>query len=63
MGVHQQTKKAYTLSESSDVIELEVELESLHLNCAKDFYNDIVGVMDKYEVTKTNHDFAQNWLI
>jgi hypothetical protein len=37
------------------MIKLEIELEKLQLKGARDFYNDVVGVLDKYEVTKTDH--------
>jgi len=38
------------------MIELELELEKLQLKGARDFYNDVVGVLDKYEVTKMDHE-------
>ena len=37
------------------MIELEIELEKLQLKGVRDFYNDVVGVLDKYDVTKTDH--------
>jgi len=37
------------------MIELEIELEKLQLKGARDFYNDVLGALDKYEVTKTDH--------
>jgi hypothetical protein len=43
-------KKASTPSDASAVIELEMELERLQLKDARDFYNDMVRVMDRYEV-------------
>jgi len=48
-------KKANTPSDASAMIELEIELEKLQLKGARYFYNDVVGVLDKYEVTKTDH--------
>ena len=49
-------KKANKPSDASAMIELEIELEKLQLKGARDFYNDVVGVLDKYEVTKTDHE-------
>jgi hypothetical protein len=49
-------KKANKPSDASAMIELEIELEKLQLKGVKDFYNDVVGVLDKYEVTKTDHE-------
>ena len=37
------------------MIKLEIELERLQLKGTRDFYNDMVGVLDKYEVPKTDH--------
>jgi len=48
-------KKANKPSDASAVIELEVELDQLHLKDMRDFHNDVVRVIDKYEVTKTDH--------
>ena len=56
------------------MIELEVKLDKLQLKGMRDFYNDMVGVLDKYEVTKMdqelcmliawkNHDMLYAWLI
>lgn len=47
-------KKANKLSDASNVIELEVELDKLQLKGMWDFYNDAVGVVDKFEVTKSD---------
>ena len=41
-------------SDASVIIELEVKLDKLQLKSARDFYNDMAGVMDKSEVTKTD---------
>ncbi len=35
-----------------------VKLDKLQLKGARDFYNDVVGVLDKYEVTKTDHELC-----
>jgi hypothetical protein len=40
------------------MIELEIELERLQLKGVRDFYNDEVGILDKYEVTKTDHELC-----
>ena len=48
------TKNANKPSDANAVIELEVKLDKLQLKIARDFYNDVVGMMDKYEVTKTD---------
>jgi hypothetical protein len=47
-------QKANKLSDASAVIKLDVELEWLQLKSMRDFSNDVVGVMDKYEVTKSD---------
>ena len=47
-------KKANMPSDASMVIELEVKLDKLQLKSAREFYNDMVGAMDKYEVMKTD---------
>ena len=49
-------KKANKPSDASAMIKLEIELEKLQLKGARDFYNDMVGVLDKYEVTKTDQE-------
>jgi hypothetical protein len=49
-------KKANKPSDASAMIELEIELKRPQLKGARDFYNDVVGVLDKYEVTKTDHE-------
>ena len=54
----EKAKKANKPSDASAMIELEVELEKLQLKGARDFYNDVVGVLDKYEVTKTDHELC-----
>jgi hypothetical protein len=52
------TKKANKSFNATIVIELEMELERLQLKGMRGFYNDMVRVMDKYEVTKTNHELC-----
>ena len=47
-------KKVNKPSDVSVVIELEVELDKLQLKSARDFYNGMVSVMDKYGVMKTD---------
>ncbi len=51
-------KKADKPSDASAVIELDIELNRLQLRSTRDFYNDVFSVMDKYEVTKTDHEFC-----
>jgi hypothetical protein len=51
-------KKANKPSDAQDMIELEIELERLQLKGTRDFYDDVVGVLDKYEVTKIEHELC-----
>ena len=51
-----QVKNANKPSDTSAMIELETELDKFQLKGARDFYNDVVGVLDKYEVTKTDQE-------
>jgi hypothetical protein len=51
-------KKANKPSDASAMIELEVELEKLQLKGTRDFYNDVVRVLDKYKGTKTDHELC-----
>ena len=51
-------KKANKPSDASAMIELEVELEELQLKGTRDFYYEVVGVLDKYKVTKTDHELC-----
>jgi hypothetical protein len=44
------TKKANTSLNASAMIEMGVELDGLQIKDARDFYNNVVSVMDKYEV-------------
>ena len=46
MGVCGKSEKANKPSDASAIIELEVKLDKLQLKRARDFYNDVVGVMD-----------------
>jgi len=48
-------KKANKPSDASTMIKLEAELEKLQLKGVRYFYNDVVGVLDKYEITKMDH--------
>jgi hypothetical protein len=48
-------KKANKPPDVSAMIKLEIELESLHLKVARDFYNAMVGVLDIHGVMKTDH--------
>ena len=52
------TKKANKLSDASTMIELEIELEKLHLKGVKDFCNGKVSVLDKYEIMKLDHELC-----
>jgi hypothetical protein len=49
-------KKANKPSDASVMIKLEIELEKLQLKGMRDFYDDVVGVLDKYEAMKTDHE-------
>ena len=49
-------KKANKPCDSSPVIEMDVDLDQLQLKGARDFYNDVFRVMDKYKVSKTNRE-------
>ncbi len=51
----QKAKKANKPLDASTMIEMDVELNRLQLKGARDFYNDVVGIWDKYKVTKSNH--------
>jgi hypothetical protein len=51
----EKAKKANNPSDASAMIQLAIELKKLQLKGARDFYNDMVGVLDKYKVTKTDH--------
>jgi hypothetical protein len=46
-------KKANKLSDASTMIEMDAELDRIQFKGTRDFYNDVAGVMDKYEVRKT----------
>jgi len=43
---------------TSAIIKLEVKLDKLQLKGMRDFYNDVVGVLDKYKVTKTDQELC-----
>jgi hypothetical protein len=51
-------KKSNKPSDASAMIVLEIELEKLQLKGARDFYNDVVGIVDKYKVPKTDHELC-----
>jgi hypothetical protein len=51
-------KKANKPSDASTMIKLEVELEKLQLKGTRDFYNDVVGILDKYKITKMDHEMC-----
>jgi hypothetical protein len=51
-------KKDNKPSDVSAVIKLELELERLQLKGMRDFYNVLVGVVDKYKVMKTEHEIC-----
>ena len=53
-------KKANKPSDASTMIELEIELERLQLKGMGYFYNEVVGVLDKYKVMKTDHEL---WML
>ena len=51
-------KKANKPSDASAMIEMDVELDCLQLKGAREFYKDVVGILDKFEVTKSDHDLC-----
>jgi len=51
-------KKANKPSDASAIIEMDVELDRLQFKGTRDFYNDVVSVMDKYEVGKTDRELC-----
>jgi hypothetical protein len=54
----EKAKKANKPSDASAMTEMDVECDQLQLKGPRDFYNDVVGVMDKYEVEKSNQDLC-----
>ena len=54
----EKAKKANKPSDASAIIEMDMELDQLQLKGTKDFYNDVVGVVDKFEVTKTDRELC-----
>ena len=44
----QKAKKANKPSDTSAMIEMDVELDRLQLEGTGEFYNDMVGVLDKF---------------
>ena len=53
------SKKAKKPSDASAMIELKIELEKLQIKGTRNFYNDVVGILDKYEGTKTDHELCK----
>ena len=53
----QKAKKANKPSDASSMIEMDVELHCLQLKGAREFYNDVVGVMDQYG-QKDHHELC-----
>ena len=49
-------KKANKTLDPSTMIEMDIKLNQLQFKGARDFYNNVVGVMDKYEVKKTDQE-------
>ena len=47
-------KNANKLSDASPAIEMVVKLDQFQLKGARDFYNDIIAMMDKYKISKTD---------
>ena len=47
-------KKANKPSDASAITEMDVELDQIQFKGASDFYNDVAGVVDKYEFRKTD---------
>jgi hypothetical protein len=47
-------KKANKPSDASAMIEMDIELDQVQLKGARDFYNNVVRVLDKYEVKKSD---------
>ena len=47
-------KKANKPSDISTMIEMDVELDCLQLSGARKIYNNMVGILDKFEVTKSD---------
>ena len=52
------TKKANKPYDKGAGIKLDLDLIQLQLKGMREFYNDVVGVMDKHEVTKTDHELG-----
>ena len=51
-------KKANKPSDASTIIEMDMEVDWLQLKGTRDFYNEVVGVMDKYKVTKSDQELC-----
>ena len=57
-GFIEKVKKANKPSYASAVIEMDMELDWLQLKGMKDFYNEVVSVMDKYKVMKSDQEMC-----
>ena len=58
MGAYRYGKKANKPTDASAMIEMDVEVDRLQFKGMRDFYNNVVSVMDRYEVRKTDHEFC-----
>jgi len=54
----EKAKKANKPSDKGAEIKLDLELDQLQLKGMREFYNDVVGVIDEYEITKTDHELG-----
>jgi len=54
VGGYDKAKKANKPSDASAMIEMDVELDQIQFKDTSDFYNDVAGVMNKYEFRKTD---------
>ena len=50
---------SYKPSDEGALIELDQELNKIQLQGAREFYNEVCGVLDKYNVTKSDWEFMQ----
>ena len=50
--------KSHKPADASAIIELELELDKIQLRGARDFYNDVICVLDKYNVVKEDKDLC-----
>ena len=54
----QKAKKANKPPDASAMIEMDVELDCLQLKGAREFYNNTAGILDKFKVTKSDHNLC-----